>query len=62
MIERARGFLRKAEDCERQAALATDERTRHTFERLARDWRRMAEQADALERRLAGERGGKARG
>ena len=59
MIERARGFLRKAEDCERRAALAADERTRHTFEELARDWRRMAEQADALERRLAGDRGGK---
>lgn len=59
MIERALGFLRKAEDCERRAALATDERVRHTFEDLARDWRRMAEQADALERRLAGDRGNK---
>lgn len=59
MIERALGFLRKAEDCERRAALATDERVRHTFADLARDWRRMAEQADALERRLAGNRGKK---
>ena len=56
MIERVRGFLRKAEDCERGAALATDERVRHTLEELARDWRRMAEQADALDRRLAGQR------
>jgi hypothetical protein len=59
MIERARGFLRKADECECRAALATDDRTRHTFTDLARDWRRMAEQADTLERRLAGDRGNK---
>jgi MarR-like DNA-binding transcriptional regulator SgrR of sgrS sRNA len=42
-----------AEQCERTAAVAIDENAKRIYTDLAHQWRHRADQAEALDRRLA---------
>jgi hypothetical protein len=57
MSQRAQACLRKAEECERAAALATERRVQTTYRDLAAQWHRMAEHSDDLERRYSASEG-----
>jgi hypothetical protein len=45
-----------ADRCERTAKAATDPAAQYVYRELARQWRQKAEEAEALERRLAAKR------
>ena len=51
MNSQAEKCRRRALECERKAALATEKTARDTFRELAVQWRMMAKDAEDLERR-----------
>ena len=56
MANRAEECRRKAEQCEYSAKVATDLSAQIAYLEMARQWREMAEQTEAIERRLAATR------
>ncbi len=56
MANRVDECLRKAEDCERAAMVATNVAAKRAYQEGARQWREVAERAAAIERRLAATR------
>jgi hypothetical protein len=57
MSDRAKAYREKASECERQAAVAATPSLRHAFQGLAKQWRDVAEKAEALERLRANKSG-----
>lgn len=53
MIHRAEACRNKALNCERAALIATDSNVQAAYRDMARQWREIAEQAEALDRRQA---------
>jgi hypothetical protein len=53
MSNRAEECLRKAEQCEHAATVATDLEAQRTYRHLAQQWREMAIHFAAKERRIA---------
>lgn len=53
MIHRAEACGNKALNCERAALIATDSNIQAAYRDMARQWREIAEQAEALDRRQA---------
>jgi len=56
MANRAEECRRKAEQCEYAAKVATDLSAQKAYLEMAHRWRDMAEQTEAIERRLAATR------
>jgi len=53
MIHRAEACRNKALNCERAALIATDSNVQAACRAMARQWREIAEQSEALDRRQA---------
>jgi hypothetical protein len=53
MIQRAEACRNKALKCERAALIATDSEVQAAYRNMARQWREIAERAEALDRRQA---------
>ncbi len=56
MAKRAEECRRKAEQCEYAAKVATDLSAQKAYLEMASRWRKMAEQTEAIEQRLAAKR------
>ena len=54
VLNRADGCRQRADECRRDAAQAADDVLRVTYLDLARRWRKMAHQAELLERKAIG--------
>ena len=54
MLNRADECRQRADECRRGAAQAADDVLRVTYLDLARRWRKMAHEAESLERKAAG--------
>jgi hypothetical protein len=52
MTDRAQACRQRAEQCERAAAAVTDERIRGAYLDMARQWRVMADKAEAMDKLL----------
>ena len=52
MVDRAEAYRRRAEQCERAATAVTDELIRAVYQDMTRQWREMADQAEATNRML----------
>src|SRR6185437_9011394 len=58
MANRAEECLRKAEQCEHAATVATDPEAQRTYRHLAQQWRELATHFEAKEQRIAAQRAG----